>query len=107
MIVQYRGYDGNWCYKQSSFVSCARIEIKDIITQPRETIEDLFSVIYDHVCSKTGFLLRNRDVDFIDDENIVNANHVIAITLDEKRIYITTHEVYILNDQGGTVQHIV
>jgi len=133
MILQYKGFNNNWCYEQANTIVWSNVwvgketrdyrqggvrynlhqaESKDdlgrgIITSDLKYIEEIHKAV-DHLI-KEETKCADEIVYLVGDKLFVNLENVCVVTLQDKSKYITyvfEKGVYILNDSGGTVQKI-
>lgn len=135
MILQYKGFNDNWCYEQSNTIVYSKVyvgeitksfqdggqfsyNLKDIEKSPIEIGESAEGIALNRVKmmheSVDKFIKEKTNcadeiVYLIGDKRFDEMENICVVTLKDKNKYVTyvfDNGVYILNDSGGTVQRI-
>ena len=123
MILQYKGYNNNWCYEEANTIIWANICVGRITqdykekkinlnqnvdsTQEMHNVQEMHKAVNELIQSET-----NCDSDIIyliGNKSFSDLDNICVVTLKDKMKYITyvfIEGVYILNNSGGTVQKI-
>lgn len=116
MILQYKGFNNNWCYEEADVITSAVVyvgevtesyrnkknEYKDEIRYADEVYKAVNSFIIKETCCEDNIAYHTGMLDQL--------GNVVVVTLNDKNKNITrvfdNGSVYLLNSNGQTVQRL-
>lgn len=116
MILQYKGFNNNWCYEEADTITSAVVyvgevaesyrkrknEYKDEIQYADEVYKEVSEFIIKETCCET-------DIAYHIDKRLDQLGNVVVVTLRDRNKNVTRvfeNGVYLLNNSGQTVQRL-
>lgn len=119
MILQYRGYNNNWCCRESKEITYAHLQLKDLIGNINiiggssmsaednlKNTQHIHKCVDEYIYKQTG--CSGNIIYLIGDLKFSHMNNIIVVMLDDKNYAFVRGDkrVYMLNSAGQTVQKL-
>ena len=116
MILQYKGFNNNWCYEEAETIVHAKVSVADVIqkykndfTKDKDTlsfVKGLQEVVDKFIQNETQC---SNEIVYHITNPFDEMKNVDVVTLEDKNkqvTYVFENSVYLLNSRGQTVQKL-
>ena len=118
MILQYKGFNNNWCYEEADVITQAIVyagEVTQNYRNKKREYKDEILYADDVYKSVSNLIIRETCCDedtiaYHTDRRLDELENVLVVTLRDKNKNVTRvfeHGVYLLNGKGQTVQRLI
>lgn len=106
MVLKYRGFNKNWCFVEGDSIVTARVETSGIKTQSE--VPGVVGDCYKELQNKIGEETEMWNVRFIGEVLKYPVVTVVSVGKDTFAFATSTAtEVFILNDNGKTIERLI
>ena len=116
MILQYKGFNNNWCYEEADIITSATIYLGEVAenyhnkkNEYRNEIayyDEVYKAINEFIVKETGC---ENEIAYHTDKQLDKLGNVVVVMLNDRNKNVTRvfeNNVYLLNSKGQTVQRL-